>query len=59
VFQLSVPTESGRRYILEFTDRLPALNWTALPAVEGDGKELMLADPSATNHQRFYRVRIE
>jgi subtilisin-like proprotein convertase family protein len=58
-FRLTVKTESGRRYILEFTDRLPALNWTALPAVKGNGEELVLTDPAATNHQRFYRVRIE
>jgi hypothetical protein len=59
VFELSVPTELGRRYVLEFSDRMPALNWTALPAVEGDGNLRTLTDGSATNHQRFYRVRVE
>jgi len=59
VFQLTVPSEIGRRYVLEFTDRLPAMNWTALPAVVGDGKALLLVDLAATNHQRFYRVRID
>ena len=37
VFRLSVPTEKGRWYILEFTDSLTPANWTALPAVTGDG----------------------
>jgi hypothetical protein len=59
VFELSVPTELGRRYVLEFSDRMPALNWTALPAVEGDGTMLMLTDSAGTNQQRFYRVRVE
>jgi subtilisin family serine protease len=59
VFRLSVPSEIGRRYILEFADQLPAVNWTGLPAVEGDGTVLVLTDSAATNHQRFYRVRIE
>jgi len=59
VFRVSVPTESGQRYILEFTDSLPATGWTALPAVEGDGTVKILSDPAVTNRQRFYRVRIE
>jgi hypothetical protein len=58
-FRLTVSGESGRRYILEFTDRLPASNWTALPAVESAGGVLVLTDPAATNQARFYRVRVE
>jgi hypothetical protein len=59
VFLLSVPTEQGRSYILEFTDSLAPANWTALPAVTGDGTVNLLVDPGATNQQRFYRVRVE
>ena len=59
VFQLSVPTVEGQSYVLEFTEQLPGTNWTSLPAVDGDGKALVLTDPAATNHQRFYRVRTE
>jgi len=58
-FQLSVLALEGRRYVLEFTDKLPATNWIALTGVDGDGKVLQLVDPSATNQQRFYRVRVE
>jgi hypothetical protein len=58
-FRLSVPTEQGRSYILEFTDTLAPANWTALPAVVGDGTVNILVDPAATNHQRFYRVHIQ
>jgi hypothetical protein len=58
-FCLSLATVSGKRYILEFADRLPAINWTALPAVTGDGTVMILTDPAATVAQRFYRVRIE
>ena len=53
VFRLSVPTEKGRSYILEFTDALAPANWTALPAVGGDGTVNVLMDPAATNQQRF------
>ena len=59
VFRLSVPTEQGRSYVLEFSDALAPANWTALPAVAGDGTVRVLADPAATNHQRFYRVRVQ
>jgi hypothetical protein len=58
-FRLSVPTEQGRSYILEFTDTLAPADWTALPAVVGDGTVNILVDPAATNQQRFYRVQVQ
>lgn len=59
VFRLSVPTEKGRSYVLEFTHSLTPANWTALPAVAGDGTVIVLTDSAATNSHRFYRVRVE
>ena len=59
VFRLSVPTEQGRLYSLEFSDSLAAAKSTALPAVAGDGTVTLLVDPAATNQQRFYRVHIQ
>ncbi len=58
-FRLSVPTEQGRSYTLEFADSLTPANWTALPAVAGDGTVTVLMDPAATNQQRFYRVHVQ
>ena len=58
-FGVPLQTAPGKRYILEFTDTLPATNWTALPAIEGDGAVKTLNDPSPHGTQRFYRVRIE
>jgi len=58
-FRLSVATTNGRKYILEFADSVPSTNWTALPAVRGDGTTKVLTDPTAVGQQRFYRVRIE
>lgn len=58
-FHLSVTTETGWLYGLEFADALPAAQWTALPAVLGDGTVKILTDPVATNIQRYYRVRLE
>ncbi len=57
IFSAAVPTLAGRSYRLEFKTSLNQTNWTALPAVTGDGAILWLSDPAATNAQRFYRVR--
>jgi hypothetical protein len=52
-----LPTESGRVYTLEYKNSLMDLDWIALPLVAGNGTNLVLTDPSATNSQRVYRVR--
>ncbi len=59
VFQLSVPTLSGKLYTMEFTDQLPGTNWTDVQSVNGDDTVRVLTDSTATNQQRFYRVRME
>jgi hypothetical protein len=59
VFQLSVPTLSGKLYILQFTDKLPTTNWTDIQSTNGDGTVHVLTDSSATNRQRYYRVRMQ
>jgi hypothetical protein len=56
-FTLSLPTQSGRVYALEYTDSLADVAWTPLPLVAGTGGERTLTDPTATGAQRFYRVR--
>jgi hypothetical protein len=57
-FAVSVPSQNGRVYRLEFVNSPTETNWTALPLVAGTGRTLQLNDPSATNSSsRFYRVR--
>lgn len=57
-FSLTVPTQSGRVYDLEFKRKLSDTNWTMLPTlVAGNGTNVVLTDVSPTNSQRFYRVR--
>ncbi len=58
-FSLPLTTIKGQHYILEFTDVLPGTNWTALPAVTGDGTMTILKDPAAPARHRFYRLRIQ
>jgi alpha-tubulin suppressor-like RCC1 family protein len=56
-FTLALPTQSGKVFALEYRNSLADTNWTALPLVAGNGTNLLLTDPAATNPQRFYRVR--
>jgi hypothetical protein len=57
VFSVSVPTQSGRVYRLEYKSSLADANWIALPLVAGNGGARQLTDSTATGAQRFYRVR--
>ena len=56
-FSVSLPTQSGRVYALEYQDALSNGTWTALPLAAGNGCTLTLTDPTAAGIQRFYRVR--
>lgn len=57
-FAVSVPTQSGRVYRLDYKHSLADTDWTPLPLVAGTGHERMLTDPAADgSSQRFYRVR--
>ena len=56
-FSVSLSTQSGRVCRLEYKTSLTDSNWTALPLAAGNGGALTLTDPTATNLQRFYRVR--
>lgn len=57
-FNVSLPTQRGRVYRLEYKNSLSDSNWTALPLVAGNGTNLTLFDTVSTNSSsRFYRVR--
>ena len=57
-FRVSLPTQSGRVFGLEYKESLADSNWTMLPLVAGTGHTEILFDSTATNRaQRFYRVR--
>jgi alpha-tubulin suppressor-like RCC1 family protein len=55
-FSLSLPTQSGRVYALQFKNSLTDSNWTLLPLNAGNGSILSLTDQTATNSHRFYQV---
>jgi len=56
-FSVTLQSQSGSVYALEFKDSLTDNRWTALPLVAGNNRLLRLSDTTATVAQRFYRVR--
>jgi len=56
-FSLSLPSRSGKVYLLEYKDSANDSSWAALPLVTGTGSGQTLLDPTANGQQRFYRVR--
>ena len=56
-FSLLIQTFYRENYALEFKNALTDTNWTALPAVSGNGGLRLMLDPEAAVPQRFYRLR--
>jgi hypothetical protein len=56
-FAVSVPSQSGHVYRLEYKNLITDASWIPLPLVAGIGANLMLTDPNPGSSQRFYRVR--
>ena len=56
-FSLTLPTQNGRVFGVEYKNSLTDSNWTFLPLVAGTGTNLVLTDTDAISSQRFYRVR--
>jgi alpha-tubulin suppressor-like RCC1 family protein len=56
-FSFSLPTESGRVYGTEYKTSLTDNAWSPLPLTAGNGTLLTITNSSATNSQRFYRVK--
>ena len=58
-FGLSIATEAGLKYTLEYTVSLTAPVWAPVKTVTGNGSVLSLDDANASDAARFYRVRVE
>jgi alpha-tubulin suppressor-like RCC1 family protein len=56
-FTISLPTLSGRVYMLEYKDSLTDSDWKSFPLVPGNGEILNLTDSGPQAGHRFYRVR--
>lgn len=49
-------TQSNFSYLVEYTDSLSPLSWTALTTVPGTGGVVVVTDPNANGAQRYYRA---
>ncbi len=56
-FKVSLPSNRGRVYRLEYKDSITGTIWSSLPLVAGTGTILTLTDPNPGSSSRFYRVR--
>jgi hypothetical protein len=57
-FMLTVPTEVGPAYVIEYTDCLDDASWHVLTTVSGTGFPIPITDNGLTGTARFYRVRV-
>ncbi|MBL9168083.1 MAG: PD40 domain-containing protein [Verrucomicrobiales bacterium] len=58
-FTVSLPTQLGFNYVLEFKNFLTDANWTAIQTNGGTGGPMTLTNTGATTVNRFYRVRVQ
>jgi alpha-tubulin suppressor-like RCC1 family protein len=58
-FRVSLSSEPGRSYRLEYRDSAANGAWTQLPVVMGTGGELTLTNNNAATGMRIYRVSAE
>jgi hypothetical protein len=58
-FSVQVATTSGFTYYLEYKSALSAASWVTAAQTAGDGTVKTLNDTTATDPQRFYRVRVQ
>lgn len=56
-FSVTVPTEPGVNYFLEWKQFLSDSAWITVQSANGDGNDVILSDASATGNNRVYRVR--
>lgn len=57
-FMLTVPTEVGPTYVIEYKDTLDGASWDELTAVAGTGFPIPITDNGLATTTRFYRVRV-
>ncbi|MBN1676691.1 MAG: fibronectin type III domain-containing protein [Kiritimatiellae bacterium] len=56
-FQLAFDTVAGRQYVVEYADSLPAVQWTELTRLTGDGQPAAARDAGVAP-MRIYRLRV-
>ena len=55
-FIVSIQTEPGKTYTVQYADSLSTLNWQNLPSITGDGTVKTVTNSAPNVTQRFYRL---
>lgn len=55
-FIVSIQTEPGKTYTVQYVDSISALNWQSLPGIAGDGTVKTITNSAPNVTQRFYRL---
>ena len=55
-FMVSIQTESGKNYTVQYVDSVSTLNWQNLPSISGDGTVKTVTNSAPNVPQRFYRL---
>jgi hypothetical protein len=58
-FTLTIPTEVGPIYVVEYKNDLEEPSWQVLTIIAGTGSPIPITDNGLTNTIRFYRVRVQ
>ena len=58
-FTLSVPTQLGFKYVLEFKNLLDDANWTSIQTNNGNGGLISMTNSGLAGPGRFYRIRVQ
>jgi hypothetical protein len=58
-FTLSVPTQVGFSYVLEYKNSLTDANWTPVQTLGGTGGMITLTNTTTIGPSRFYHVRVQ
>jgi GH25 family lysozyme M1 (1,4-beta-N-acetylmuramidase) len=58
-FTLSVPTQIGTNYVLEYKNLMSDANWIPIQTNSGNGAQMTLTNAGATGSSRFYRIRLQ
>jgi hypothetical protein len=55
-FMVSIQSEPGEIYTVQYVNTFPPTNWQSLPGVGGDGTVKTVTNSAAGSPQRFYRL---
>jgi hypothetical protein len=58
-FTLSVPTQTGTNYVLEFKNFLSDAVWTSIQTNSGNGGMMNFTNTGTVSPSRFYRIRAQ